>query len=151
MSGGFALVSKPWSMIGGIVGWSLKYRLLVLALAAVALFIGVGQLRKMAVDVYPEFGPVVVEVQSEALGLSAQEVAQMVTVPLEADLLSNVPFVDVLSSKSVPGLSSIEIVFEPGTELLKARQVVSGAACRGHGGTAGRVQAPPRCCNRARP
>ena len=48
----------------------------------------------------------------------------MVTVPLEADLLSNVPFVDILSSKSVPGLSSIELVFEPGTELLKARQVV---------------------------
>jgi Cu/Ag efflux pump CusA len=111
-------------MISGIVDWSLKYRLLVLALAAVALFLGIGQLRKMAVDVYPEFGPVVVEVQSEALGLSAQEVAEMVTVPLEADLLSNVPFVDILSSKSVPGLSSIEIVFEPGTELLKARQVV---------------------------
>jgi Cu/Ag efflux pump CusA len=118
------LVSKPWSMIAGIVGWSLKYRLLVLALAAVALVLGIGQLRKMAIDVYPEFGPVVVEVQSEALGLSAEEVAEMVTVPLEADLLSNVPFVDILSSKSVPGLSSIEIVFEPGTELLKARQVV---------------------------
>jgi Cu/Ag efflux pump CusA len=117
-------VSKPWSVIGGIVDWSLKYRLLVLAVAAVVLFLGIGQLRKMAVDVYPEFGPVVVEVQSEALGLSAQEVAEMVTVPLEADLLSNVPFVDILSSKSVPGLSSIEMVFEPGTELLKARQVV---------------------------
>src|SRR5262245_15456959 len=111
-------------MIGGIVDWSVKYRLLVLALAAVVLFLGMGQLRKMAVDIYPEFGPVVVEVQSEALGLSAQEVAEMVTVPLEADLLSNVPFVDILSSRSVPGLSSIEIVFEPGTELLKARQVV---------------------------
>jgi Cu/Ag efflux pump CusA len=111
-------------MIGSIVDWSLKFRLLVLAVTAVVLFLGIGQLRKMAVDVYPEFGPVVVEVQSEALGLSAQEVAEMVTVPLEADLLSNVPFVDILSSKSVPGLSSIEIVFEPGTELLKARQVV---------------------------
>ena len=117
------LVSKPWSIIGGIVDWSFKFRLLVLAVAAVVLFLGIGQLRKMAVDVYPEFGPVVV-VDSEALGLSAQEVAEMVTVPLEADLLSNVPFVDILSSKSVPGLSSIEIVFEPGTELLKARQVV---------------------------
>ena len=117
-------MSKPWSMIGSIVDWSLKFRLLVLAVAAVVLFLGIGQLRKMAVDVYPEFGPVVVEVHSEALGLSAQEVAEMVTVPLEADLLSNVPFVDILSSKSVPGLSSIEIVFEPGTELLKARQVV---------------------------
>ena len=136
-------MSKPWSIIGGIVDWSFKFRLLVLALAAVVLFLGIGQLRKMAVDVYPEFGPVVVEVQSEALGLSAQEVAEMVTVPLEADLLSNVPFVDILSSKSVPGLSSIELVFEPGTELLKATPGGPGAPCRSHGGAARRFQAAP--------
>ena len=116
-------MSKPWSIIGGIVDWSFKFRLLVLALAAVVLFLGIGQLRKMAVDVYPEFGPVVVEVQSEALGLSAREVAEMVTVPLEADLLSMFPLL-TSELQSVPGLSSIELVFEPGTELLKARQVV---------------------------
>ena len=125
---------KPWSVIGGIVDWSLKYRLLVLAVAAVVLFLGIGQLRKMAVDVYPE--SVLLSSRSRAKRSGCrQEVAEMV-VPLEADLLSNVPFVDILSSKSVPGLSSIEMVFEPGTELLEGASGRPGAPCRSHGGAA---------------
>jgi Cu/Ag efflux pump CusA len=111
-------------MIRAVVDWSLRFRLLVVVVTAVLLFFGIQRLRDMPIDVLPEFGPVVVEVQSEALGLSAQEVAEFVTVPLEADLLSNIPWVDILQSKSVPGLSSIELVFEPGTDLLRARQVV---------------------------
>ena len=111
-------------MIRGIMDWSLRFRLLFVVAAALLLFFGIDRLRHMALDIYPEFGPVVVEVQSEALGLSAHEVAEFVTVPLEADLLSNIPWVDILRSKSVPGLSSIELIFEPGTELLRARQVV---------------------------
>jgi len=111
-------------MIRAVIDWSLRFRLLVIVAAAVVLFFGIGRLRDMPIDVLPEFGPVVVEVQSEALGLSAQEVTEFVTVPLEADLLSNIPWVDILRSKSVPGLSSIELVFQPGTDLLRARQVV---------------------------
>jgi CzcA family heavy metal efflux pump len=111
-------------MVRAVIDWSLKFRLLIAVVATVLLFFGISRLREMPIDVLPEFGPVVVEVQSEALGLSAQEVAEFVTVPLEADLLSNIPWVDVLRSKSVPGLSSIELIFEPGTDLLRARQVV---------------------------
>ncbi|MDP9137811.1 MAG: efflux RND transporter permease subunit, partial [Pseudomonadota bacterium] len=111
-------------MIRGIIDWSQRFRLLFLVGAAVLLFVGISRIRAMAVDVYPEFGPVIVDVQSEALGLSANEVAELVTVPLEADLLSNIPWVDILRSKSVPGLSSIELIFEPGTDRLRARQVV---------------------------
>ena len=111
-------------MIRRIIDWSLRFRILLAVAAAVLLFFGVSKLRDMAVDVYPEFGPVVVEVQSEALGLSAQEVAELITVPLEADLLSNIPWVDILRSRSVPSLSSIELVFEPGIDLMRARQVV---------------------------
>jgi len=111
-------------MLRAVIDWSLKFRLLVTVVAAVLLFFGISRLHEMPIDVLPEFGPVVVEVQSEALGLSAQEVAEFVTVPLEADLLSNIPWVDILRSKSVPGLSSIELIFEPGTDLLRARQVV---------------------------
>ena len=50
--------------------------------------VGVVQLRNAPVDVLPEFTPPYVEVQTEALGLSAEEVEQLVTVPLEADLLN---------------------------------------------------------------
>jgi Cu/Ag efflux pump CusA len=63
-------------------------------------------------------------VQTEALGLSAAEVEQFITVPYEAYLLNGVAWVETIRSKSVPGLSSIVMVFEPGTDLLRARQMV---------------------------
>jgi Cu/Ag efflux pump CusA len=112
-------------MMRWIVGSSLKYRAIVLALAAVVMILGVVQLREMPKDVLPEFGQPTVEVQTEALGLSAPEVEQLITVPLEQDLLNGVAFVDTIHSKSVPGLSSIQLVFKHGTPIARARQVVN--------------------------
>ena len=74
---------------------------------------GAGQLRQVPVDVFPEFAPPRVEIQTPALGLSAEEVESLVTVPLE-QALSGVPGLDILRSKSVPQLSSIELIFKPG-------------------------------------
>jgi CzcA family heavy metal efflux pump len=112
-------------MMRWIIGWSLKFRLLVVAVAAGMLAFGITQLPKTPVDVLPEFTPPTVEVQTEALGLSAEEVEQQITVPLEADLLNGVAFLDEIRSESVPGLSSIELIFEPGTDIMDARQVVA--------------------------
>ena len=78
----------------------------------------------MPVDIHPEFAPIQVEVQTEALGLSAKEVEQLITVPLEQDLLVGVPFLAQIESASLSGLSSVLMTFEPGTDLLDARQVV---------------------------
>lgn len=111
-------------MIRGIVEWAVHFRLLVLVLAAGLVAFGMSEVRSTPVTAYPEFQPVIVEVQAEALGLSADEVAEFITVPLEADLLNTVPWVDVIRSESVRGLSSIELIFQPGTDLLTARQVV---------------------------
>src|SRR6185436_10654529 len=66
-----------------------------------------------------------VEIQTEALGLSATEVEQLITVPLEQDLLNGVAFLNDIRSESVPGLSRIHMVFEPGTDIFRARQVVA--------------------------
>src|SRR5215207_9710188 len=107
-----------------IIESSLRFRLLVVALAAVFVGLSVVQLRNAPVDIHPEFAPTQVEVQTEALGLSAEEVEQLITVPLEQDLLVGVPFLDEIESASLPGLSSVLMTFEPGTELLDARQVV---------------------------
>jgi CzcA family heavy metal efflux pump len=112
-------------MIRWIVGSSLKSRGVVLVLAAAALLFGATQLRKMPVDALPEFAPPTVEVQTEALGLSAAEVEELITVPLEQDLLNGVAWLDTIRSESVPGLSRVELIFEPGTDLLRARQVVT--------------------------
>jgi len=110
-------------MFRWIVGSSLKFRYLVLALAAGMLYFGIGQLRKMPVDVFPEFAPPMVEIQTPCLGLSPTEVESLVTVPLE-QVLAGVPGLDVMRSKSVPDLSAIKMYFKPGTDLFLARQMV---------------------------
>jgi Cu/Ag efflux pump CusA len=107
-----------------LVGSSLKARRVVAAFASVMILVGLWQLRSATVDSLPEFLPPTVQVQTEALGLSAPEVEQLITVPLEQDLLAGVPWLDTLRSESMPGLSSIDLVFDPGTDLLRARQVV---------------------------
>ena len=110
-------------MLRWIVGSSLKFRYLVVALAAGLMFFGVDQLRHTAIDVFPEFAPPKVEVQTPALGLSANQVEALVTIPLE-QTLNGVPGLEEIRSKSVESLSSIELIFEPGTDLLTARQHV---------------------------
>jgi Cu/Ag efflux pump CusA len=111
-------------MMRWIVASSLRLRFLVLPAAAGLLLFGIVQARTMPADALPEFTPPTVEVQTEALGLSAKEVEQFITVPLEQDLLVGVPFLDEIESASLPGLSSVVMTFEPGTDLLDARQVV---------------------------
>src|SRR5213083_667016 len=111
-------------MIRWIVGWSLKFPLLMLALAVAMILVGITQLRNMPVDVLPEFAPPYVEVQTEALGLSAAEVESLISVNLE-ELLNGTPWLKTIRSRSVPGLSSVTLVFEPGTDVIRARQLVA--------------------------
>jgi Cu/Ag efflux pump CusA len=108
-----------------LVAGSLRFRGLIVGIAAATMFFGIAQLRDSPVDALPEFTPTTVEIQAEALGLSAAEVEQLVTVPFEQDLLNGVAFLDEIRSESAPGLSSIELTFEPGTDLFRARQVVT--------------------------
>ena len=119
-------------MMRWIVGSSLRFRGLVVALAVAILALGITQLRDMSVDVLPEFGPTTVEVQTEALGLSAPEVEQLITVPMEQDLLNGVAFLDDIRSESVPGLSRILMIFEPGTSIFRARQAVAERLTQAH-------------------
>ena len=103
---------------------SLKFRVLVAGVAATVLVLAVVQLPSAPVDELPEFAPPQVEIQTEALGLSAQEVEQLITVPIEHDLLNGLAWLDQIRSESTPGLSSIVLIFQPGTDPLKARQAV---------------------------
>jgi Cu/Ag efflux pump CusA len=119
-------------MTSFLVRWSLQFRLLVLAVAAGIIAMGIVLLPDSPVDALPEFAPAHVEIQTEALGLSAVEVEQLITSPMEVDLLNGVAFVDEIRSESVPGLSSVELVFEPGTDLLRARQLVAERLTMAH-------------------
>jgi CzcA family heavy metal efflux pump len=110
-------------MMRWIVGSSLKFRYIVVALGAAMLVFGAQQLRGMPVDAFPEFAPPRVEVQTLCLGLTAPEVEALVSTPLEQSL-NGIEGLDLIRSKSVPQLSSIELLFKPGTDLLKVRQLV---------------------------
>src|SRR5438094_6645918 len=84
---------------------------------------GVIRLGHMPVDVFPEFAPPTAEIQTEALGLSAAEVENLVTLNTE-ELLAGVPWLKTMRSRSVTGMSSVQLIFEPGTNLMRARQLV---------------------------
>jgi Cu/Ag efflux pump CusA len=116
----------------GFFAGVLRFRLLILAAAAAVMAVGFVQLRGAPVDVLPEFTPPYAEIQTEALGLSAEEVEQLITVPLEADLLNGVEGVDIIRSESVPGLSSIVLVFARGTDVYRARQLVEERLTQAH-------------------
>jgi Cu/Ag efflux pump CusA len=119
-------------MMRALVSTSVRFRLIAIGIAGVLLLVGATQVQSARVDVLPEFAPTTVEVQTEALGLSAEEVEELVTVPLEADLLHGVAFLDKIESRSIAGLSSIVMTFEPGTDVLKARQVVAERMTQAH-------------------
>ena len=112
-------------MMRWIVGASMQLRVLVVVIAALIMVFGVTQLRHMPVDVLPEFSQPYVEIQTESLGLSAEEVEQLITVPMEQDLLNGLPWLQSIRSESVPSLSSVVLTFLPGTDLMRARQMVS--------------------------
>jgi CzcA family heavy metal efflux pump len=92
--------------------------------AAVLVIFGIGQIRNMPVDVFPEFAPPRVEIQTPSLGLSSEEVESLVTIPLE-QVFNGLPGLDIMRSKSVDQLSSIVLIFVPGTDLMEARQLVA--------------------------
>src|ERR687895_1446861 len=106
-----------------IVRSSLRFRWLVMLASAALLLFGAGEVRSAPVDVFPEFAPPRVEIQTPTLGLSAAEVEEFVTVPLEQNL-AGVEGLDVIRSTSVEQLSSITLLFERDSDWLKARQLV---------------------------
>jgi len=109
----------PW-----IIRWSLRNRLLVTAAAAVLLIGGVFVLRRITLDVFPEFAPPQVVIQTEAPGLPPQDVEALITFPLES-AVNGTPGVAAIRSKSTAGLSTIVVVFEWGTNIYTARQLVT--------------------------
>jgi CzcA family heavy metal efflux pump len=106
-----------------LVSTSLKLRVIVLAFSVVLIIFGVRTLERTALDVFPEFAPPLVEIQTEAPGLSTEEVENLVSMPLE-NALTGTPWLKTIRSKSVLGLSSVVLIFQDGTDLIRARQLV---------------------------
>lgn len=106
-----------------LIRTSLQFRLLVIVLAIVLVIVGIRTSDSVPLDVFPEFAPPLVEIQTEAPGISTEDVESLITVPIE-NAVNGIPFVQTVRSKSVLGLSSVRLIFDPGTDLLTARQLV---------------------------
>src|SRR5919107_729618 len=105
-----------------IVGSSLRFRWLVIFAAAALMIFGIGETRNADVDVFPEFAPPQVEIQTIAIGNSSQQVEELITIPLE-DQLNGIPGLVEMRSKSVIDLSQIQLIFSRDTDFYEARQL----------------------------
>src|SRR5258708_8744103 len=97
-------------MLNWLVGFSLRNRFVVLALAGLLLIGGLYVMADSPLDVFPEFAPPQVTVETEAPGLSAEEVESLVTARLEL-AVNGSPGLERLRSISLPGVSSLTAVF----------------------------------------
>lgn len=111
-------------MLQNIVDWSIRQRFLVVILAVALLLGGFYATQQAALDVFPEFTPPQVVIQTEAPGLSATEVEQLVTLPVET-AVNGLPGFEVSRSQSIQGLSVVTVVFRGGTDIYRARQMVA--------------------------
>ena len=111
-------------MLQAIVHWSIHNRAVVVALAVMLLVAGVYAAGHARLDVFPEFAPPQVVIQTEAPGFSPQEVEQLVTLPIE-QVVNGIAGLDVLRSQSIQGLSVVTVIFQDGTDIYRGRQQVT--------------------------
>ncbi len=110
-------------MLSWLISSSVRGRVVVLALCGLLIVYGVRTVANAPLDVFPEFAPPKVEIQTEAPGLSTEEVESLISVPLE-NALNGTPGLKTLRSKSVLGLSSVVLLFGEEIDIHKARQYV---------------------------
>ncbi|MFW2854241.1 efflux RND transporter permease subunit [Sphingomonas sp. TX0543] len=112
---------RPTGFIGGLITGSLRHRFVVLGLALLLAAYGVFRLVSADYDVFPDFAPPRASIQTEAPGLTAEQVEALVTRPIETRILG-VPGVATVRSRSVQGVSDISVIFDASADLFRARQ-----------------------------
>ncbi len=128
-------------MLQALVAWSLRYRFIVVVFAALFLVVGVYAAGHSRLDVFPEFAPPLVVVQTEAPGLSPTDVEQLVTLPIET-AINSVPRLALLRSQSIQGLSVVTATFQDGADIYRARQQVTERLAELNGQLPAEVKAP---------
>ena len=111
-------------MLNRIIVASLRHRGVVVALAIVALLAGVNASLRAKLDVFPDFVPPQVVIQTEAPGFAPEQVEQLVTVPLES-ALGGLALLESLRSESIQGLSVVTAVFHEDADTLAIRQMLA--------------------------
>ena len=111
-------------MIAAIVRFSVRNAGLVLAIASAVVIYGVVRMLGASLDVFPEFSPSQVVIQTESPGLSADLVETLVTNPVEQSI-GGVAGLRSIRSQSIPGLSVVTVVFADGSDIYRNRQLVA--------------------------
>ena len=111
-------------MLNAIVGFSVRYRGIVITLGIGLLVYGLMVLGRTKYDVFPEFAPPQVAIQTESPGLSPEQVEALVTRPIE-DAVNGAAGIAIVRSQSIQGLSAITVIFGERTDIYRARQVVA--------------------------
>ncbi len=111
-------------MLNPIIDWSLRNRLLVMIATTAVIVAGVVAFRRLPIDAFPDTTPVQVQINTVAPALSPLEIERQATAPVE-QAISGLPKLAEVRSISRFGLSQVTVVFEEGTDIYLARQVVS--------------------------
>ena len=111
-------------MIDAIISFSLRQRVFVLLAAAGLMVAGLWSAARLPIDAVPDITNIQVQINTESKGLAPEEIEELVTYPLEIEMFG-VPGMTELRSLSKFGLSQITLVFEEGTDIYRARQLVS--------------------------
>lgn len=111
-------------MLTAIVRFALRRRVMVLALAAILFLTGLFFLQRAKYDVFPNFAPPMVAIQTSAPGLAPRQVERLVTTPIEVRIVG-LPGIKTVFSKSIQGLSVVKITFNDSTNIYRARQLVA--------------------------
>jgi CzcA family heavy metal efflux pump len=111
-------------MMSAIVRFAIRMHGVVFGLAALVVVYGLYALTHANLDVFPEFSPTQVVIQTESPGLSAELVEVLVTQPIENSLAGTVG-ISSMRSQSIPGISVVTIIFKEGSDIYRNRQVVA--------------------------
>jgi len=107
-----------------LIAAAIRFRIIVLALSLLLLFYGGLSISRAKYDVFPEFSPPQVNIQTEAPGLAAEEVEALITQPLE-NAIGGASGIKTLRSSSTQGLSVVNVIFEAGSNIYLARQLIA--------------------------
>ena len=111
-------------MMSALVRFAVRFHGVIIGLACLVVVYGLYSLTRANLDVFPEFSPTQVVIQTESPGLTAELVEALVTQPIENAAVGTVG-IDSMRSQSIPGLSVVTVVFKEGTDIYRNRQVVA--------------------------
>ena len=111
-------------MMSALVRFSIRFSGVIIGIASLMVMYGIYSLTRSNLDVFPEFSPTQLIIQTEAPGLSTDLVESLVSQPIENSISGTVG-VELMRSQSIPGLSVVTVIFKEGTDVYRNRQVVA--------------------------